>query len=93
MTWACRCKAFTITAFSSASRVGSEARWIRSRTEWTLIICGERDSDLIVEGSQRLAELIPGARLCVIARAAHSPQEERPEAFNAALRGFLGAGS
>ena len=59
----------------------------------TLIICGERDSDLIVEGSQRLAELIPGARLFVIAQAAHSPQEERPEAFNAALHGFLGAGS
>ncbi len=55
----------------------------------TLVICGERDSALIVDGSRRLAELIPGARLCVIAGAAHSPQEETPDAFNAALRDFL----
>ena len=39
-----------------------------------------------------MAELIPGARLCVIAGAAHCPQEERPELFNAALREFLRSG-
>jgi pimeloyl-ACP methyl ester carboxylesterase len=55
----------------------------------TLIACGARDSALIVDGSRRLAELIPGARLCAIASAAHSPQEEQPEAFNAALPEFL----
>jgi len=57
----------------------------------TLVICGERDSAFIVDGSRRLAELIPGARLCVIPATAHSPQEEEPEAFNAALRSFLSA--
>jgi len=67
---------------------GTEGRLPRVEIR-TLIICGERDSALIVDGSRRLAELIPGARLCTIAGAAHSPQEERPEAFNAALRGFL----
>jgi hypothetical protein len=49
----------------------------------TLIIYGERDSALIVDGSRRLAELISGARLCTIAGAAHCPQEEQPEAFKA----------
>ena len=68
---------------------GTEERLPRIEAR-TLIICGGRDSALIVDGSRRLAELIPGARLCMIAGAAHSPQEERPEAFNAALRGFLG---
>ena len=57
----------------------------------TLIICGERDSALIVDGSRRLADLIPGARLCVIEGAAHLPQEEKPEAYNDALRRFLSA--
>jgi 3-oxoadipate enol-lactonase len=55
----------------------------------TLIIYGERDTALIVEGSQRLAAIISGAQLCMIPEAAHSPQEERPDAFNAALRAFL----
>lgn len=70
---------------------GTEERLPRIAAR-TLIICGERDSALIVDGSQRLAELIPGARLRTIAGAAHSPQEERPAAFNAALRGFLRTG-
>jgi pimeloyl-ACP methyl ester carboxylesterase len=69
---------------------GTEERLPRLEIR-TLIICGERDSALIADGSRRLAELIPGARLCTIAGAAHCPQEERPEAFNAALRGFLSA--
>jgi len=59
----------------------------------TLVICGERDAALIVDGSHLLAELIPNAQLCVIAAAGHSPQEERPEAFNAALRAFLRSGA
>lgn len=67
---------------------GTEERALRIRTP-TLIIYGERDRALIVDGSRRLATLIPGARLCVIPEAAHSPQEERPDAFNAALRRFL----
>ena len=55
----------------------------------TLILYGEHDSTGLVEGSRRLAELIRGSELCEIPGATHSPQEERPEAFNAALRGFL----
>ena len=55
----------------------------------TLIIIGELDSPMLVQGSQRLAQLIPDATMEVIPEAAHSPQWERPDLFNAALRGFL----
>ncbi len=55
----------------------------------TLILCGERDAPFLVEGSRRLAELIPNAELHVIAGAGHCPQEETPEAYNALLRPFL----
>lgn len=55
----------------------------------TLILYGQYDSAGLVEGSRRLAELIRGSVLREIEGAAHSPQEERPEAFNAALRDFL----
>jgi pimeloyl-ACP methyl ester carboxylesterase len=70
---------------------GTEAR-LPGLSVRTLVICGERDSALIVDGSRRLAERIAGARLCMIAQAGHCPQEERPDAFNAALRDFLGCG-
>jgi 3-oxoadipate enol-lactonase len=55
----------------------------------TLIIYGDLDAPLLVEGSLKLAELIPGSKLEVIPETAHSPQWERPELFNAALGGFL----
>ncbi len=55
----------------------------------TLIIFGDLDATLLVEGSLKLAELIPGSVLEVVPETAHSPQWERPELFNAALRGFL----
>ncbi len=55
----------------------------------TLIIFGDLDATLLVEGSLKLAELIPGSVLAVVPETAHSPQWERPELFNAALRGFL----
>jgi pimeloyl-ACP methyl ester carboxylesterase len=54
----------------------------------TLVIYGELDSGL-VEASKRLAETIPGATLVEIPEAAHSPQYERPELFNAALRDHI----
>jgi 3-oxoadipate enol-lactonase len=51
----------------------------------TLVIYGELDAGL-VKGSQWLAETIPGAVLVPVAEAGHSPQYERPDLFNAALR-------
>ena len=55
----------------------------------TLVIVGDLDSRLFVEGCLKLARLIPNATVEVIPEAGHSPQWERPELFNAALRRFL----
>jgi len=55
----------------------------------TLVLVGELDS-LLLEPSHRLAEAIPGAELVVIPDAGHSPQVEAPEAWFAAVSGFLG---
>ena len=49
------------------------------------MIYGELDGG-IVKGMEFLAATIPGATSVCIAEAAHCPQFERPEQFNAALR-------
>lgn len=54
----------------------------------TLVIYGELDTYL-VRAAKRLAEHIPNATLVEVPQAAHSPQEERPDLFNAALRAHL----
>jgi len=54
----------------------------------TMVIYGDLDLALI-PGAKRLAENIPGAVLEVVPEAAHSPQYERPDLFNAALRRHL----
>ena len=56
----------------------------------TLIIYGDRDASRIIEGSRRLKELIPHANVVSVAGAGHSPQRERPDEYNRALREFLG---
>jgi pimeloyl-ACP methyl ester carboxylesterase len=57
----------------------------------TLIIYGDLDGPALIEGSKRLAEMIPNARVEVIPETGHSPQQERPELFNQALRRHLEA--
>lgn len=57
----------------------------------TLIIYGDLDQAGFIEAARRLAELIPKASVEVIPEAAHSPQWERPELFNRALRRHLQA--
>jgi pimeloyl-ACP methyl ester carboxylesterase len=69
---------------------GTEQRAHAIRTR-TLVIHGELDAPVIA-GSRWLAGAIPGARLEVVPEAGHSPQLERPELFNAALRRHLEAG-
>jgi pimeloyl-ACP methyl ester carboxylesterase len=41
------------------------------------------------EIGDRLAELIPDARRCVIPKSGHKPMLERPEVFNEAVIAFL----
>lgn len=55
----------------------------------TLVIVGEHDMPGFVEGSQRMADAIPGARYVFLAGAAHQPQLETPEAWWEALTAFL----
>ena len=57
----------------------------------TLIIYGDLDAPALIQGMTRLAEVIPNARVEVIPETAHSPQQERPELFNRALRRHLEA--
>jgi pimeloyl-ACP methyl ester carboxylesterase len=57
----------------------------------TLVIYGDLDTPALVEACKRLAELIPNARVEVIPETGHSPQQERPELFNRALRRHLEA--
>ena len=54
----------------------------------TLVVCGELDVAFL-RAIQRLGEKIPGAVTEIIPQAAHSPQYERPDLFNAALRAHL----
>jgi pimeloyl-ACP methyl ester carboxylesterase len=54
----------------------------------TLVIYGELDAGLL-KGAQWLAETIPGAVRAEIPEAGHSPQYERPDLFNAALRAHV----
>jgi pimeloyl-ACP methyl ester carboxylesterase len=67
---------------------GTEHRAVKIRAR-TLVIYGTHDAPALIEGSRRLAQLIPSCETRAIVETAHSPQEERPEEFNAALRGFL----
>jgi pimeloyl-ACP methyl ester carboxylesterase len=56
----------------------------------TLLICGELDLAFL-KAINRLSEKIPNSTLEIIPQAAHSPQYERPDLFNAALRQHLNA--
>jgi pimeloyl-ACP methyl ester carboxylesterase len=55
----------------------------------TLVIYGDLDMEFLIEAAKRLATNIPKAQLAVVPQAAHSPQWERPELYNAALGAFL----
>lgn len=55
----------------------------------TLVAVGTDDVPTPVKKSRRIAELIPGARLEIIANAGHSSTIEQPEAVSQLLAGFL----
>jgi pimeloyl-ACP methyl ester carboxylesterase len=54
-----------------------------------LVLVGEKDPVTPLEKARQMADLITGARLEVIPNAAHLPNQEQPELFNAQLDGFL----
>lgn len=57
----------------------------------TLVVVGADDELTPVAEAQRIADAVPGAQLVIIPSAGHLPNLEQPEAFNAALVGFLTA--
>jgi 3-oxoadipate enol-lactonase len=61
---------------------------LRGVTVPALVIVGEQDAPFL-KPSHRMAEAIPDAELAVIPDAAHCPQFEAPDAWWAALSGFL----
>ncbi len=58
-----------------------------------LIVHGTRDPLVLPRQARRAAARIPNARLCWLRGAFHTPMDEQPEAFIAALRGFLAEAS
>lgn len=58
----------------------------------TRVIVGEQDRPFVA-ASRRMADTIPGADLVVVPDAAHSPQFENPDAWWAAVTGFLADGT
>jgi 3-oxoadipate enol-lactonase len=55
----------------------------------TLVIYGDLDAEGLIKAGEYMAEAILNATRAVIPQAAHSPQYERPDLFNAALRAHL----
>lgn len=57
----------------------------------TLIIYGSLDGPALVKGCEHLAKMIPNVTVEVVPECGHSPQYERPELFNRALRRHIEA--
>lgn len=79
----------TILRFVACDRrqdVGTMARRVDAPT---LILAGDEDALAGVASAERLAALLPGARLEVIAGSGHTPQVERPAAVARRLLPFL----
>lgn len=80
----------------AAYRSGAEAVWLADQRDRaaaihapTLIVCGDQDSVTPVGLSEELRDLVPGARLRVIAGAGHLTNLEKPDEFNRVVDTFL----
>ena len=80
----------------AAYRIGAKAVWLADQSGRaqaidvpTLILCGEQDLITPVDLSVALTDLIPNARLQLIAAAGHLSNLERPAEFNAFVDSFL----
>lgn len=67
------------------------AKWLHRIDVPTLLIWGDTDRLFPKEHAQAWKAAIPGAKLVTIPKCGHVPQIEQPEAFNAALKDFIGA--
>lgn len=80
----------------AAYRIGAEAVWLadqRDRAQQikvpTLVLCGDQDLITPVDLSNELVDLIPEARMQVIAGAGHLTNLENPGEFNRFVGDFL----
>lgn len=78
--------------FSRASRPTGLPQRLSEFKMPVLVITGDDDRIVPTENSLRLAKEIPGSELAVIENCGHVPQEECPEAWLAAVEGFLRKG-
>ncbi len=56
----------------------------------TLVVSADEDRVAPAALADELEALIRGSRRAVVPAAGHAPYAENPDAYNAALRGFLG---
>ncbi|HSR00135.1 MAG TPA: alpha/beta fold hydrolase [Sphingomicrobium sp.] len=80
----------------AAYRIGAEAVWLADQADRaaairvpTLVLCGSEDKVTPPELSIALADLIPGARLEIIAGAGHISNLEQPGRFNEVVEEFI----
>jgi len=87
-----RIRAMDPEAYAGLGIAMAEAEDLEARLDEvacpTLVLCGEED-DSFLEPSRTLADAIPGARLALLERAAHQPQNENPSAWLAAVTHHL----
>jgi pimeloyl-ACP methyl ester carboxylesterase len=76
-----------LTRDSGGNLLGEER--VRTISASTLILWGDQDTVTPLRDGERLAQLIAGSRLEIIADAGHQPFEEAAERFNAALIAYL----
>jgi pimeloyl-ACP methyl ester carboxylesterase len=67
---------------------GATAGAIKEVTHPTLLVWGKEDPWIPLTHGQRLAETLPQNRLVIFPNCGHSPPEEHPEAFTAAILSF-----
>ncbi len=72
-----------------SSRPSAVSDRLSELTMPVLVITGDDDQIVPMEQSVRLAESLPNAELVVIPQCGHVPQEECPDAWLAAVEGFL----
>lgn len=81
----------TILRFVACDRAQDVGAMARRVDAPTLILAGGEDALAGVANAERLAALIPGSRVEVIAGSGHTPQVERPAAVARVLAPFLEA--
>ena len=76
-------------ACAAAIRDMAQTTMLLSITAPTLVLTGRQDPATTLAHATVLHRVIAGSRLVIVEDAAHLSNIEQPEAFNAALRGFI----